>query len=180
MDQEGNSNPTASFGSSSNMTSTETANAAMVGQTVAGDSMSSMEESPAQSSESALEMLPRCGPSGGVGQERSAEQSLPSPVLPVIGTEDFGLSQSMLPQSSPEIQIGDGSLYMTPNRRSRSGSRTSTFDRMDSGKVANQRGGQSPSAFGKSPRASPPRGGDQRLSGRSTPADYGGGKSHEK
>ena len=150
MDQEGNS--TASFGTSSNMTSTETANVAMVSQTVAGDTMSSMGESPAQSSDSALEMLPRRGSSGGMGQERSAEQSLPAPVLPTIqdqdgGPDDFGLSQSMLPQSLPEIQDGEGSLFMTP-RRSRSGSVTSTMGRIESGRVQ--------TAFGKiSPRSSP-------------------------
>ena len=119
------------------MTSTDTANVAMVSQTVAGDTMSSMGESPAQSSDSALEMLPRRGSSGGKGQERSAEQSLPAPVLPTIqdqddGPDDFGLSQSMLPQSLPEIQDGEGSLFMTP-RRSRSGSVTSTMGRIESG-----------------------------------------------
>ena len=108
MDQEGNS--TASFGTSSNMTSTETTNVAMVGQTVAGDTQSSLEESPAPSSDSALEMFPRQGQTGGVGQERSGEQSHPASVLPAIqdsGTENFGLSRSMLPQSPPEV----------PNRR---------------------------------------------------------------
>ncbi len=158
------------------MTSTETTNVAMVSQTVAGDTLSSLEDSPAPSSDSALEMFPRRGQSGGMGQERSAEQSLPAPVLPVIqdsGTDDFGLSQSMLPQSSPEIQVGEGTLFMTP-MRSRSGSRASTIGRIDSGKVANLRGGKSPTSFGKSPRASPQRGVEQRLSGHSTPADYGG------
>ena len=90
MDQEGNS--TASFGTSSNMTTTETTNVAMVSQTVAGDTLSPLEDSPAPSSDSALEMFPRRGQSGGMGQERSAEQSLPAPVLSVIqdsGTEDF-------------------------------------------------------------------------------------------
>ena len=138
--------------------------------------MSSLETSPAPSSDSALEMDHRRGQSGGMGQERSVEQSPPAPVLPVIkdsGTDDFGLSQSMLPQSSPEIQVGEGTLFMTP-MRSRSGSRASTIGRIDSGKMANLQGGKSPTPFGKSPRALPPRIGDQRLSGHSTPADYGG------
>ena len=175
MDQEGNS--IASFGTSSNMTSTETTNVAMVGQTVAGDTQSSVEESPAPSTESALEMFPRQGQTGRVGQERSGEQSHPAVVLPVkqdSGTDDFGLSPSMLPQSPPEVQIGDASLFMmSPNRLSRSGSRASTLERMDLGRVGNLRGEDSPSAFGKSSRASPPRVGEQRLSGRSTPAEYG-------
>ena len=89
------------------MTSAETTNVAMVGQTVAGDTMSSMEESPAQSSESALEMYPRRAYSGGVGQERSADQNLPDPIiLPTIQDQDgepegLGLSQSLMPQSTP-------------------------------------------------------------------------------
>ena len=115
MDQEGNS--TASFGDSgSNMTSIETGTA-MVSQTVDGDTTSSLEESPTPSSESALEMFHRRGQTGGVGQERSVEQSLPAPVLPVIqdsGPEDFGLSSSTLPQSSPEVQTGDATPFMTP------------------------------------------------------------------
>ena len=57
MDQEGNS--TASFGSSNNMAPSETTHVAMVGQTVASDMMSSVGESPAQSSESALDMVPK-------------------------------------------------------------------------------------------------------------------------
>ena len=143
MDQEGNS--TASFGTSSNVTSTGTANVAMVGQTVAGDTMSSMGESPAQSSDSALEMFPRRGSSGGVGQERSAEQSLPAPILPTIqdqdgGSEDLGLSRSMLPQSLPEAQDGERSLFVTPRRSkyrdlpsgSRSGKRDTTTSFTDS------------------------------------------------
>ena len=162
MDQEGNS--TASFGSSNNMTSTETANVAMVGQTVAGDTMSSMGESPAQSSDSALEMFPRRGPSGGVGQERSAEQSLPAPILPTIqdqdgGSEDLGTSQSMLSQPLPAVPNGERSLFVTP-RRSRSGSVTPV---------------KKVQAFGKiiSPRSSP-KGGMERKSGQSTPADFRG------
>ncbi len=165
MDQEGNS--TASFGSSNNMTSTETANVAMVGQTVAGDTMSSMGESPAQSSDSALEMFPRRGSSGGVGQERSAEQSLPAPILPTIqdqdGSEDLGLSRSMLSQSLPEVQDGERSLFVTP-RRSRSGSVTSTMGQLEAG-IKGQ------TSFGKiSPRSSPKGGMERKLSGRSTPA----------
>ncbi len=88
MDQDQNS--TASFGSVSNMTSSGTTNVAMVGQAVDGDSRSSMEQSPAQSSESALEMYARTGHSGGVGQERSAEQILPAPSLPTIQDQDGG------------------------------------------------------------------------------------------
>ena len=162
MDHEGNS--TASFGSSNNMTSTETANVAMVGQTVAGDTMSSMGESPAQSSDSALEMFPRRGSSGGVGQERSAEQSLPAPILPTIqdqdgGSEDLGTSQSMLSRTLPAGPNGESSLFVTP-RRSRSGSVTPV---------------KKVQAFGKiiSPRSSP-KAGMERKSGQSTPADFRG------
>ncbi len=162
MDHEGNS--TASFGSSNNMTSTETANVAMVGQAVAGDSRSSMGESPAPSSDSALEMFPRRGPSGGVGQERSADQSLPAPVLPTIqdqdgGSEDLGTSQSMLSRTLPAGPNGENSLFVTP-RRSRSGSVTPV---------------KKVQAFGKiiSPRSSP-KAGMERKSGQSTPADFRG------
>ena len=71
MDQEGNS--TASFGSSSNMATSETANAAMVCQTVASDMMSSVGESPAKSSESALEMFPKRSTQRGIGQEQNVD-----------------------------------------------------------------------------------------------------------
>ncbi len=82
------------------MTTTETTNVAMVSQTVAGDTLSSLEDSPAPSSDSALEMVTRRGQSGGMGQERSAEQSLPAPVLPTIqdsGPDDFGLTIDVAP-----------------------------------------------------------------------------------
>ena len=101
---------------------------AMVGQTVDGDSRSSMEQSPAQSSESALEMYARTGHSGGVGQERSDEQILPAPSLPTIqdqdgGTEEIASSQSMLPQSAPVSPLGATS-YVMNSQRSGSGSQT--------------------------------------------------------
>ncbi len=125
--------------------------------------MSSMEESPAQSPESALEMYPRRGPSGGVGQETSADQNLPAPiVLPTIqdqdgGSEDLGLSQSRLPQSSPEFKEGDRSPFVTP-WRSRSGSQA----RM--GKV--ETGTKVQTSFGKVLSKASPRGvAERKLSG---------------
>ncbi len=132
--------------------------------------MSSIGESPAQSSESALEMFPRRGSSGGVGQERSAEQNLPAPIiLPTIqdqemGSEDLGLSQSRLPQSSPKFKEGDRSPFVTP-WRSRSGSQA------PKGKV--ETGTKVQTSFGKVSSKSSPRGvAERKLSGRSTPADF--------
>ncbi len=161
MDNEGNS--TASFGSSNNMTSTETANVAMVGQTVAGDSRSSMEESPAPSSDSALDMFPRRGHSGGVGQERSAEQILPAPSLPTIQdqdgeTEEIASSQSMLPHSAPVSPLGATS-YVMNSQRSGSGPQTPVKKEPAYAKIVSTR--------------SPPRTGLERKSGQSTPVpDY--------
>jgi hypothetical protein len=170
--QEGNSRSTASFGSSDNMTSAETTNVAMVGQTVAGDVTSSMDESPAPSSESALEMYTQRANGGGLGQSRSAEQNLPAPtVLPTMQDQGgepagFGLSQSMMPQSAPELREGNKSQFVTP-RRSREGSITSTMGRGDKGTGV-------PTVFGKAASSkSSPRGAmeQRKLSGRSTPAD---------
>ncbi len=160
MDQDQNS--TASFGSVSNMTSGGTTNVAMVGQTVDGDSRSSMEQSPAQSSESELGIA-RTGHSGGVGQERSDEQILPAPSLPTIQdqdgeTEEIASSQSMLPHSAPGSPLGATS-YVTNSQRLGSGPQTPVKKEPAYAKIVSTR--------------SPPRTGLERKSGQSTPVpDY--------
>ncbi len=119
MDQDGNS--TASFGSNNNMTSSETTNVAMAGQTVASEKMSSVNESSITSSESALGTIPRRGSSRGRGQERPARQrnQIPDQFLPKIpdfdsGPDGLGRGRSALPRSSRGTQIGERSRSPTP------------------------------------------------------------------
>jgi hypothetical protein len=119
MNQEGNS--TASFGSTNNMTSSETTHVAMVGQTIGSNFTSSVEDSPAPSSESALRMATKRGTSRGRAQERSAHQSgrIPDQSLPRIpgsdgGSEGLGRGRTILAQSSHETQIVSRSRSPTP------------------------------------------------------------------
>ncbi len=111
--QEGNS--TASFGSGSNLTSNETMNMAMVGQTANSDQVSSVSESPAQSSEYSLNVRPRRG-SARRGQDRSVRpRGTPNHDLPGIpSSDDEGRGRSTLSRSLPVNQLAVRSRSPNP------------------------------------------------------------------
>ncbi len=109
MDQEGNS--TASFGSSSNMATSETANAAMVCQTVASDMMSSVGEP----SESALDMVTKRSTQRGSGQGQNVDgHALPKIPGSDGGSDGLGRGRLPLSHSSRESPIGTRSRSPTP------------------------------------------------------------------
>ncbi len=122
MDQE-TPQSTASFGSSNHMTNHDVTEMAMAGQIVAGEVSSSIEQSPAQSSDSVLEtMVQRRGASRGRGQERSANQRprIPDERLPRIPDHDdgsadgLGRGRSVLPRTLDATLKGIRSRSPTP------------------------------------------------------------------
>ena len=126
MDQGGDS--TASFGSNNSMATGDSTNVAMVGQTVVSDLMSSVGESPAQSSESVLEMIQRRDAQRGRGQDRSVHQNgtvvyhvLPKNPGSDGGSDGLGRGRSVLPPSLGGSPIGTRSRSPTPQRPSTMG-----------------------------------------------------------
>ena len=112
--QEGNS--TASFGSSIDMAPSETTHVAMVCQTVASDMMSSVGESPAQSSESALDM----GPKRDAQRGRASGQCADVQVLPKIAGSDDGSEgqgRGRLPLSQASRESPKGIRSRSPTER---------------------------------------------------------------
>ena len=103
------------------MATSETANAAMVCQTVASDLMSSVGESPAQSSESALDMVPKRSTQRGIGQGQNVDgHALPNIPGSDGGSDGLGCGRLPLSHSSRESPIGTRSRSPTP-RPSQSG-----------------------------------------------------------
>ncbi len=115
--QDGNAR--AAFGSGNNMAASETTHVAMAGQTVASDMMSSVGESPAQSSESALDMVPKRDAQRGRGQGQPVDvQSLPKIPGSDGGSEGLGRGRLSLSQSSRESPKGIRSRSPTPRQPS--------------------------------------------------------------
>ncbi len=97
------------------MATSETANAAMVCQTVASDMMSSVGESPAQSSESALDMVPNKSTQRGSGQGQNVDgHALPKIPGSDGGSDGLGRGRLPLSHSSRESPIGTRSRSPTP------------------------------------------------------------------